>query len=783
MQVVGAGPLAVLDLGLGDGGAVVDVPERRRLGAVGLAAGQVAEEGDLAGAAADGRRSSCTGSDQSNDSPRRRNSSSKTASSVAVSSWHSSTKLGREIGTSRWPFGRVAAVRRREVGVVRRRRVAAHAVEVLHPALGGQAVVVPADRVEDGLAAHPLVAGDGVGLGVAEHGAHVERAATPSAAACRWRTPRSRVGRAVEAVGAVGLPALGPARLDAVERRLVGDRGAIGRSDTGARSRRHPPGDGGRPPHVALRAVVLRLYDTATGEVRELALREPGTVGIYLCGPTVYGPPHLGHGRATLVYDVLRRYLEWRGLDGAARLQHHRHRRQDHRPGQRRGPRPWQRDRRAVRGGVVARRWTASASPARRHPPRHRVRRPDGGDDRRAGRRSAGPTPPTTACTCRSRRSRTTACWPTSRSTTCSPAAATARCSAPSRSATRPTSCCGSWPSRASRRGRRRGATGGPGWHSECVVMSLDLLGEGFDLHCRRAWTCASRTTRTSGPRPSPSASASPTTGCTTASSSTPRARRCRRASATSTTCSTSSSSTTPRRTGCCCCRATTAVAGARRRRQPAARRERALAGLDAFAARSDALVPTSGATTPTPAVLDAFVERDGRRPRHAGRDGACCSTRCGGPTRALDAGDLDAAAPLVAAVREIAGGGRARARVDRRRARRGRANGPASSTRRGPPRTTPAPTPSAPSCRPPAGSSRRRPPARPSVAERSGVPGFVSACARCGAHTLTQRGLRPAVSRTIGTARRASRGSARRRGRSRSRRRSAWGRAVSPRR
>ena len=59
---------------------------------------------------------------------------------------------------------------------------------------------------------------------------------------------------------------------------------------------------------------MLHLYDTATREVRELALREPGSVSIYLCGPTVYGPPHIGHGRATLVYDVLRRYLEWSGL-------------------------------------------------------------------------------------------------------------------------------------------------------------------------------------------------------------------------------------------------------------------------------------------------------------------------------------------------------------------------------------------------------------------------------------------------------------------------------------
>jgi cysteinyl-tRNA synthetase len=60
---------------------------------------------------------------------------------------------------------------------------------------------------------------------------------------------------------------------------------------------------------------MLNLYDTASGEVRPLAQRDPGRVSIYLCGPTVYGPPHLGHGRATLVYDILRRYLEWRGVE------------------------------------------------------------------------------------------------------------------------------------------------------------------------------------------------------------------------------------------------------------------------------------------------------------------------------------------------------------------------------------------------------------------------------------------------------------------------------------
>jgi cysteinyl-tRNA synthetase len=43
-------------------------------------------------------------------------------------------------------------------------------------------------------------------------------------------------------------------------------------------------------------------------------MRRPGHLSVYLCGPTVYGPPHLGHGRATLVYDILRRYLTWTGI-------------------------------------------------------------------------------------------------------------------------------------------------------------------------------------------------------------------------------------------------------------------------------------------------------------------------------------------------------------------------------------------------------------------------------------------------------------------------------------
>jgi cysteinyl-tRNA synthetase len=58
---------------------------------------------------------------------------------------------------------------------------------------------------------------------------------------------------------------------------------------------------------------MLRLFDTARGEVRAFEPRDPGKVSMYVCGPTVYGPPHLGHGRFALVFDVLRRYLEWSG--------------------------------------------------------------------------------------------------------------------------------------------------------------------------------------------------------------------------------------------------------------------------------------------------------------------------------------------------------------------------------------------------------------------------------------------------------------------------------------
>ncbi|WP_457630784.1 cysteine--tRNA ligase [Oceanithermus sp.] len=55
------------------------------------------------------------------------------------------------------------------------------------------------------------------------------------------------------------------------------------------------------------------LYDTMQRRKVEFVPATPGHVGIYVCGPTVYSDAHLGHGRAAVVYDVLRRWLMHEG--------------------------------------------------------------------------------------------------------------------------------------------------------------------------------------------------------------------------------------------------------------------------------------------------------------------------------------------------------------------------------------------------------------------------------------------------------------------------------------
>ena len=58
---------------------------------------------------------------------------------------------------------------------------------------------------------------------------------------------------------------------------------------------------------------MIRLFDSVLGDVRELELRDPGRISMYVCGPTVYDLPHLGHGRYTLVWDVARRWYTFCG--------------------------------------------------------------------------------------------------------------------------------------------------------------------------------------------------------------------------------------------------------------------------------------------------------------------------------------------------------------------------------------------------------------------------------------------------------------------------------------
>src|SRR4051812_4559595 len=59
----------------------------------------------------------------------------------------------------------------------------------------------------------------------------------------------------------------------------------------------------------------IRLHDTATGELLELQPRDPGKVGIYACGPTVYNRIHVGNARPFVVFSLLKRFLEHEGYD------------------------------------------------------------------------------------------------------------------------------------------------------------------------------------------------------------------------------------------------------------------------------------------------------------------------------------------------------------------------------------------------------------------------------------------------------------------------------------
>ncbi|WP_099305503.1 cysteine--tRNA ligase [Bacillus sp. Marseille-P3800] len=60
---------------------------------------------------------------------------------------------------------------------------------------------------------------------------------------------------------------------------------------------------------------MLRIYNSLTNRKEEFTPMEPGKVKMYFCGPTVYNYIHIGNARPPIVYDMVRRYLVYRGYD------------------------------------------------------------------------------------------------------------------------------------------------------------------------------------------------------------------------------------------------------------------------------------------------------------------------------------------------------------------------------------------------------------------------------------------------------------------------------------
>ena len=59
----------------------------------------------------------------------------------------------------------------------------------------------------------------------------------------------------------------------------------------------------------------MHIYNTLTRKKEELVPIEPNHIRIYACGPTVYNYIHIGNARPICAFDVLRRYLKYRGYE------------------------------------------------------------------------------------------------------------------------------------------------------------------------------------------------------------------------------------------------------------------------------------------------------------------------------------------------------------------------------------------------------------------------------------------------------------------------------------
>ncbi len=61
--------------------------------------------------------------------------------------------------------------------------------------------------------------------------------------------------------------------------------------------------------------MALKIYNTLTRKKEDFVTLEPGKVRMYVCGPTVYNKAHIGHAMSAMVFDIIRRYLEYSGYE------------------------------------------------------------------------------------------------------------------------------------------------------------------------------------------------------------------------------------------------------------------------------------------------------------------------------------------------------------------------------------------------------------------------------------------------------------------------------------
>ena len=228
--------------------------------------------------------------------------------------------------------------------------------------------------------------------------------------------------------------------------------------------------------------MTLRLQDTLTRRDRPF-VPLGDVVGIYSCGPTVYGPAHIGNFRSFLFADLLVRHLRWRGYAVTLGHEHHRHRRQDH-P---RGGRGRDRHRRAGRSlsGSAS---STDADALRMTPPG----RPAAGDRTTSTRSSRSSRP----CSSSGHAYRTDdgsiffriASWPAyGRLARLDPeqlrVGERVEADEYGKDDVRDFALWkGPKPGEPSL-GRRPSGEGRPGWHIECSAMSMTDLGPSFDIH------------------------------------------------------------------------------------------------------------------------------------------------------------------------------------------------------------------------------------------------------------------------------------------------------------